>query len=469
MSVNLLRPAKSLEEIFGTVSTEPLDTPEKLRVFYREQLNQVRGEDKVKRVARGLARAYGADYYKAFVMGHPGVGKSTELTRLIQDMAPQYSVIQFSALNDLDPANFKPFDVLLLMMAEVAERSAKPLDEGGAGTAPSDDRLREIWDWFATEEHTRTEASHKAVEIAAGIGVPADSWWTKVLGLFAVLKGEMKYAVDSRRDVVEYRLDRISTLIELANRLLDECNDLLRRTASKEWLIIGEDFDKPGIPNKRIEELFLTYANVFKDLRTHLIFTIPIGLGYSHHSVFLPFPSDRVFSIPDTPVFDENHEPHEQGRNALRAVLKARVSPELFDDGAMERLIVASGGNLRDLFSMVTQAADTAIVRDPLSGRIEPPDVDRAINAQRTEYTRRLGDSPYDTEPIVYEDKAERLVRIYNADPNTKIPDPVLYFLLRSRAVQEFNGENWFGVHPLVVEVLKTQGRLPPAAQGGAV
>jgi hypothetical protein len=36
-------------------------------------------------------------------------------------------------------------DVLLLMMAEVAEQTAKPIAAGGTGKRPSDVRLQEIW------------------------------------------------------------------------------------------------------------------------------------------------------------------------------------------------------------------------------------------------------------------------------------------------------------------------------------
>ena len=149
------------------------------------------------------------------------------------------------------------------------------------------------------------------------------------------------------------------------------------------------------------------------------------------------------------------------------SMLKAATSLDLFEEGQMTRLIVASGGNLRDLFSMVTQAADSAILRKSPDGKINGEDADSAIKALRTEYTRRLGDSPYDKDKIVYEDKAKRLIQIYNSDPNAKIPDQVLYFLLRSRAIQEFDGERWFGVHPLVVDVLKSQGRIRQDLPGG--
>jgi hypothetical protein len=68
---------------------------------------------------------------------------------------------------------------------------------------------------------------------------------------------------------------------------------------------------------------------------------------------------------------------------------------------------------------------------------------------------------------VTYAQKAERLVKIYNQDQDAKVPDPVLYSLLNGRSVQEFqefNGDRWFGVHPLVVDILKAQGKLTASA-----
>lgn len=461
----MLQRATSLEDVYKTLSPEPLLTKEELDIFYRDQVNRVRGADKVAWFALSLNRSFGGAYYKAFLIGHPGVGKSTELTRLIQRIDDKFRVIRLSATATLDPVNFKPFDILLLMMAEVAEKTAKPISEGGAGVAPQDIRLKEIWEWFAVEKTTVVQSSHIGAEATAGGGAAADSWWAKALGLFGSLKGEMKYAADRKKEIVEYRLSRLSTLIELANRLLDDCNQLLRTFARKEWLFIVEDFDKPGFPVTQVEDLFLTYANVFKDLRTHLIFSIPVGLGYSQRAGQLPF--GNLITIPDTPVFQSDHLAHTAGREAIQSVLEARLAPDLFEEGQMTRLLVASGGNLRDLFSLVSQSADNALLRQPSGKKISSPDAEAAIDNLRVEYRRRLGDSPYDGERIPYKDKAERLVAIYSSKPSADILDATLYSLLRSRAVQEFNGKSWFGIHPLVVDILKSQNLLPPSAAGG--
>ena len=54
-------------------------------------------------------------------------------------------------------------------------------------------------------------------------------------------------------------------------------------------------------------------------------------------------------------------------------------------------------------------------------------------------------------------------MQIYKQKPDDQVPNAVLYFLLRARAVQEFNnGDRWFGIHPLVVDILAEQRRIRP-------
>ncbi len=465
MNIPRTTPAQSIAEVYLTLRSDPLTTEAELKAFYRQEINAVRGGDKVRRLEQGLKRAYGVTYFKSFFMGHQGVGKSTELSRLAVGITEKFRIIRFSAIDNLDPRNFKSLDIILTMMADVAEQTSLPTAEGGAGTAPPEARLREIWDWFATEKDTREQATSAAINIEGGAGIKADSLWGKILGLFATLKSEMKFVSNRKKEVIDYRFNRLPDLVEIANRLLDDCNDLLKKATGHEWLFIGEDFDKPGIPSPVVEDLFINYADVFRKLRVHMIFSLPISLYYSGKAVELPFAGDQSFILPDTPMFYQDHTPNPQGRMALVDVLTARMLPDLFDPDQMSRLIVASGGNLRDLFALVSYAADTADLRAAKTIGIN--DADSAINNLRSDYERRLGQSPYDSEEIVYQDKADRLVKIYHGEQDAQVADPVVYSLLRSRAVQEFNGTRWFGVHPLVVDILVKQKEIPRPETGG--
>jgi hypothetical protein len=461
MNPSQITQAQSLEEIYLTTQNSPLTTEAEIMAFYRDEVNTVRGGDKVQRLRLGLIRSHqNRTFFKAIFMGHQGVGKSTELSRLVNQITQQFAVLRFSAVNTLDPVNFKPLDVVLIMMADIAEQTYEKI-----GQAPSEDRLKEIWNWFATEKETRESSRSTGIAIDGGAGVKEGSLWGKILGLFANLKGEIKFAAIRKKEITEHRVSRLDDLIEILNRLLDDCNDLLRQATGQEWLFIGEDFDRANIPIDRIEELFITNAEVFHTMRTHLIFSLPISLYYSGKGAGLPFSDDQSIVLPDTPVFTQDHKPSLDGRAALIAVLNARIKPDIFDANQIERVIIASGGNLRDLFSLVNYAADTAQLR---SGKtVSQLDVDGAIVHLRSAYERRLGQSPYDSEKVTYQNKADRLKKIYDGDSKAQVADEVIYSLLRSRAVQEFNGQRWFGVHPLVVDILVKQKEITKQKKGG--
>jgi hypothetical protein len=321
-----------------------------------------------------------------------------------------------------------------------------------------------IEQWFGTEQVKKSRTETTAVGVEAGAGVKGDSLWAGLLGLFASAKAEMKYAADRKTETVEYRLQRLPDLVDLCNRLIDVCTQTMLEKTGQEWLLVVEDLDKTGISPQQLQELFIQYGTVFQDLRVNMIFTIPVWLAYSPEANRLPF---ERHMIPDTPVYNRDHGRHEKGRAAVQAVLEARVSPTLFAEGQMTRLIVASGGNLRDLFALVLDAGEGARARNPAATKIGPDDAKVAISKMRREYRMKLGQSPYDAHPIAYAEKSARLLAVYGGAPDSDIPDPVLYSLLRGRAIQEFNGDGWFGVHPLVVDILKEQQHLKPQDPGG--
>ncbi len=458
-------PATTLEEIYLTLSPRPLTTVKEINAFYRQEMNEVRGGDKIRHLKLGLQRVNNNTYYKGCFMGHPGVGKSTELTRLIndEDIIKSFCAIRFSVLSDLDPRNFNPLDVVLLMVVEIVEQTYQVTEK-----SPKDITLLKLKDWYNTKEVTRKQNEQGNLSMEAGGGVKDNSIWNQVLGLFASVKGELRFASSREEKVVEYRIKRFNELVEITNNLLGECNQLLQEKENRQWLLIGEDFDKAGVSTDAIKALFINYGNIFKDLNVHLIFNIPMGLYNSSEGIKLIFPFETCHLIPDTTVFCQDHSPNDKGRNALEKVLEARINLDLFEAGQITRLIIASGGNIRDLFSLVNYAADTAI----LDGKetIEADHVTVAIGNLRTEYERRLGENPFDKDNIPFEEKTELLKRIYDQEPNAQIPNKVLYVLLYTRAIQELNkgkGKRCFGVHPLVVDILNEQGTIPFSAQGG--
>ena len=453
-----LEKAATLDTVYTTLVNEPLMSSAELAAFYVSDLNQIRGSDRVELLSLRLNRSFEKTPFKCLLMSHPGAGKSTEMTRLAERVENRFETIRISVLDELDPQRYQPFDILILITMKIAEATKER-----TGLTPPEKAQQQFLEWFAKETKQFRETTDIAGKAEAGAGLKGDSLWGALLGLFANLRGEIKYTTHRERKREDYRLSRLSQLIELANEVLAGCNRLLRETKGREWLLIGEDFEKEGVNPKTTESFFIDYRNVIQELNCHYIFTIPIALGYSSKAEFLPV---KPVQMTDIPVFDRHRNPYDPGRQALANVLKARMDEALFDDGQMERLVIASGGNLRDLFTMVTNAADDALIRGFQS--IGKREVDRAISDMRVTYERRLGQNPFDTEPVTYDQKKERLKAIYMSEPKADVPDPVLYALLRARAVQEFNGEQWFGLHPLVVDIMIEHGVIPANPDHGA-
>ena len=380
-------PAKNLNDLYLTLRPEPLTDKDDLDLFYRKEVNAIRGDDTVARLSRKLQQAYGAIPFKAFVMGHQGVGKSTELSRLLFRVKQQQRGIRLSVATELNPASFKIFDVLLLMMIRIVEET-ELVSPQILRQLFSRALFEQIEQWFGTQVEKSNAKRTIDAEIEAGAGIKGGGLVASVLGFFASAKGEIKYASDRTSEMVEYRLKRLPELVTLCNRLIDLCSRALKEAEGKEWLLIVEDLEKVGISPPQLQKLFVQYGTVLQDLRVSLVFAIPVWLAYSAEASRLPF---ERHLIPDTPVFNKQHDPHTGGRDAIRAILEARMAPELFEDDQMMRLIVASGGNFRDLFALALDAGEFALLRDANARRITEDDCTSAVSAMRRDYRRKLG------------------------------------------------------------------------------
>ena len=464
----ILRPAETLSEMLRTFAPAPLVTDDELRAFHVKDVNVARHEDLVSRLVPELEERWGRDRFKKFVYGRPGVGKSTEISRLLRRIGTKYEAVRFSAQSELSRTTFQPADVVLLMMIRVAERTYQETER-----TPSEPMLERVSRWFASEESVHTTEIKGSVEAAAGAGVKEDSLWNKVLNVFGTIKGEIKYGNENKTAVKAYRQARLSDLVSLANDFVQECETLLWTAKRREWLFVGEDFDKSGLARESVEALFVRDANLFTDLDAHLLFSIPTDLVRSQQGASVPnFGGHEC--VPDIPVFTKgpDPEPHLVGRDALREVVAHRAQEQLFKSGVVERLIVGSGGVLRDLFSLQIQATTQALAeteRNPTRvARITAEDARYAIARLRDEYRSRLGDSPYNPYKVSYEEQRVALLDIYKASPEANIRDDALLSLLATGAVlQLLNGEERYMVHSLIVDVLKEQGHLPERAKGG--
>jgi hypothetical protein len=199
-------------------------------------------------------------------MGHQGVGKSTEITRLLERVADQQLGVRLNIATELNPASFKIFDVLRLMLVRLVEEVDR-LNAIPPREQLSDRLILDIAQWFATEQVKQTTTKSVGGEVSAGAGVKERSFWASLLGLSASARADLKYASDRKTEIVEERLRRLPDLVAACNGLIEICNQTLLDKTGKEWVLVVEDLDKTVVSPQQVQELFIQYGNVFRDLR----------------------------------------------------------------------------------------------------------------------------------------------------------------------------------------------------------
>ena len=449
----ILRPAETLAEIDFTLGDQPLLSRDEQKAFYSAEYEKARGSGQVGQLKFRLGASFGKKPFHAFVLGHPGVGKSTEISRLLLDLQDRYEPIRISAASELYPREIRIQDLLWLMIVRMLEVTTSPAIMGFSYDL-SPGLLNDV-----KREMSETVVKHLGIntaEVEAGISA----------SLLVRIRAAFKIQRERKEETTEYTYSRLSTLLDLVNRVFDECNGYLKNERQLEWVIVAEDFEKLGVDADSLGRLFFDYRLLFEQLTTSLLLVVPVELVYSQDAERMPFGLQRQFMIPDMAVMDRGHEPNADGIGAMLAALELRMVSSLLAPGLAHKLVIASGGNLRTLFDLVARSAINAQIR--AGSRIELADAAEAVQDLRFKYKQRLGENSFDRdEALDSETKLTKLYDVYQGQPYSQFADRALYLLLRHRMVLQHNGEGWFGIHPIAVDLLKQAGKLPADAPGG--
>ena len=284
-------PATTLAELPLTLQPEALETAEQLKAFYQDQIEKVRGIDRTGQLRICLEDAHAADLpFKAFLLGHPGVGKTTELSRLLLDVEDRFRPLHLSITSELNPGALRFYDVLLLILIRLVQEASKPSVIGF-----EDNELQKILDLVRDHlakkwtKHLRIDAA----EFGAGINFP-----------FVKLFGNIGQGSSRERGVEEYELSFVSELVNLMNRVLQECNRLLKKhQKGRQWVIVLEDLEKIGLTASALKDLFMGLRPSLQGLDGHFIVVIPIWLQYSEDAPIVLPPNFLPFVIPDIAVY----------------------------------------------------------------------------------------------------------------------------------------------------------------------
>ncbi len=440
--------ATDLNSIYSAFGPEPLDASQ-LPEFYSDALNVCRNNNLYRRMCGDLVRS--ADrrlFFKGVLYGNRGTGKSTEINRLLDsaDVKSRFVPVRIDATSDLNVRSFSIIDFLMVMIPNLIESCEAKCKEIGVAFHEAGTMLRDLRSTLAPFFPVLQDRVQTGNTADAGVE----------LNLMQLAKLSARIGTQRKVDLA----NETQGLAELGRALDRYVGAIIAHLPNHQFLIVGENFDREQVSREMLANTFIEFSGIFRDLRLHLLFTLPVPF-VNAHKASIPFRRENQYPIYDIPVCDALHRTDPSGTQALRSLIARRADLALFDDSALDLLIRASGGDLSRLFSTIQMSADMAYYRHAdypgTEARVLFPDARRIVLEQLGMFRQEMGVDPDDPDDAPWSDKRDRLRAIYEQAPDADVPNPVLYHLLRRRAVLYFNGKGRYGIHPLAAEMLREQ------------
>lgn len=419
-------PARNLQEVTQNCDEDaPLESGDPRW----QDFAPARGDYAMAALRRELEWRKERSFVHAAFVSHRGAGKSTEILRLTADLMHRYETLYLPATLELDPFDIEMED-LLLSLAAAVEAHLRSTDRPLPG-----ELLEQVANWFNDIVRTTKWGASFNAETAAGITVDAGVPFLGKLfgGIKALFKQESEYRTEVKQVLKKYP----GALLTSVNRLLDAAAE---QVTPRELLVVIDNLDRysPEV----IDRLLIQGSDRIRSLHCNLILTPPISLLLRPMSEQLDtfYGCHILYAVrirrPDQ-RYDEFDGP---GRDLMEQALRRRIDLDRLipDRTARDRLIAASGGSIREMLDLVSQAAFGA------AGEIiERVDVERVLGRRK----QRLRDL------INANGWMSTLVEIGRRKQIFKEEDSMCLEVLFHRLAFKYNQEGWYDIHPLIAEL----------------
>ncbi len=429
--------------------TIKLDDAEE-RKYYID-FSPVRGGRVTRELERTITLLSPDDPTTQLFTGHIGCGKSTELLWLRRELERQgFHVVYFESSQDLVMADVDVTDVLLAIARQVSDSLEK-----------ADIRLEPTG--FKALLAGAIRLLNSEIELSAQANVPGlgevgfDNKKGFSLGLgIGKLTAKAKNSPELRSQLRQYLEPRTDTILQAINtELLEPANAILKSKGKKGLIVIVDNLDRIDNTPKtsgrtQPEYLFVDRGEQLKQLRCHVVYTIPLVLMFSNDWSRLTnrFGVDPKV-LPMVQVQSRDGKPHEAGLVLLRQMILARAFPDLSPQqrlqhigdifaapNLLDRLCLINGGHARRTLMMLyscLQQEDPPLSAEGLERviRIQRDKLAQAINQEEWVLLRKVQESR-----LVFGEEQHKT-------------------LLRSMFVFEYHDDQgrWFDVNPLLKEI----------------
>ena len=363
---------------------------------------------------------------KIIFAGQHKSGITTEFFHLIKEIEDKVFPVYYSVFRDMEPADLKYQDLLLLAALKLSEVTIK-------AKVKIDKHLTKLLsDWFSqvSGEVLETKIKEKTKNLSVG---------AKLKYLIGELGAGFKTDATVRTEVRKKLEPSVGDIIEK----IDFLTATIKNHTGKEPLLIIDDLEK--IDPEIAEEIFYGHSQTLGRPNLKIIFTFPLCLTYTDKGRLVANQLSTPIHLPNIMTSVRECEPNEPDLNLLRQIILKRMEESLFEPDALNFLLKTSNGVLGDLRAILAGACITAL-SDGRS-KITWNDVDIHFKLLSDQFRRAIKESYYPTLAQVYKEK------VANNDQN-------LWDMLQILAILEYRDEKgiFYVIHPAVIPLLKEKG-----------
>ena len=409
--------------------------------------------------------------------GHIGCGKSTELLRLKAELQQEgFHVVYFESSQDLEMGDVDIGDIMLAIARRVSESLDRLKKVEIAEPKGLKNLLRGAAKLLQTEIELSAEGTFPGIgkvaastegKFSAEVGIPgigqvtaSDKEGVSLVALgIGKITAKAKNSPELRSKLREYLEPRTTGILEAINgELLEPAKEKLKQQGFKGLVVIVDNLDRVQSTKKQWgrpqpEYLFVDRGEQLRQLKCHVIYTMPLALMFSNDLNELT----NRFGInpkvlPMVPVKLRDGSQYAEGMALLRQMVLARafpnvepqqrlsLIPEIFDTPeTLDRLCFVSGGHVRELLRLLN---------DWIKKYRTPPlyreGLEDAIRAKRNQMTKAIDDKEWELLRQVQERKQ------VSGDEGYQV-------LIRSMFVYEYcdRDGSWFEINPILAEADK--------------
>ncbi|MEA5517412.1 ATP-binding protein [Limnoraphis robusta] len=431
---------ESFRTAFQNLQLMPLVTPEQLERFRVEYGTELLEE------LEQLVEDCSPNNNKIIFTGHRGTGKSTLLSEFCRQIGDRYFTIFFSISDIIEMSDVNHVNILFAMAVELMQAAEDRKVNIGSQTK------KEFYNWFS--KHTQTESSSidSSVEIGAGAEVGGGAWFAK---FFAKLKATLKANSVVREEITTEFSRRISDLVDR----IDDIAAAIEVAFKQDVIVVIDDLDKLDLD--LVDRVYRNHINALFQPSFRIIYTIPMAATRDKQlrGILRNATNNQIQSMWATKFFARGDDripdavPAPQAMEIFEQILYKRIDPQLIEPELARMLILKSGGALRELIRLASQCCQLCLVQlrrtpDNQDIIVTADILQKAITNLRIEFTEPLGQNDYEVLAQVYSDYT----------PEDGMNETFLELLHNLYILEYRNDDLWFGIHPIVQEILQKRG-----------